>query len=231
MNISDLVHIIEKVGPFRGMAEEEIRSLILSGQMLDFQREAVIFREEEPCAGLHVLLKGQVQLCKISQGGQISILSVMDPIVMFNEVAALDGGPNPVTAFAGSPSTLWKILPETLHAFLMGHPLVQAGLLKVLASRNRLLIEHVQDLSFRSVLSRTAKLLLELSANGGQTVDRRAHPNYQLAARISTVPEALSRSLRSLNAEKSIELTKHTIIVLNTQRLMEVAHVTPFVFS
>ena len=72
------------------------------------------------------------------------------------------------------------------------------GLLNVLATRNRLLMEHYEDLSFRSVVGRTSKLLLDLSRDGQVDIDRQAHPNVELAARVAAGPEAFSRSLSML---------------------------------
>ena len=56
------------------------------------------------CAGMFVLLAGQVHLRKLGPQGQESILAVIEPVIMFNEVAVLDGGPNLTTAVAAQDS-------------------------------------------------------------------------------------------------------------------------------
>ena len=83
----------------------------------------------------------------------------------------------------------------------------------MLAERNRLIVAQYYDLSFRSVLARTAKLLLELSQNGQQTIHRRDNPIHMLAARIATVPEAVSRALKEIEKQGAISMTRSTIEV------------------
>ncbi|NIT56037.1 MAG: helix-turn-helix domain-containing protein, partial [Aliifodinibius sp.] len=65
----------------------------------------------------------------------------------------------------------------------------------------------------RPVKARTAKLLLDLSSYGTQPVDRITHSNQILAARISTVPEAVSRSIKILRDTGAIQTTRSQIIV------------------
>jgi len=172
-----------------------------------------------------VLFEGSVHLCKLTPGGQESILGVIDPVIMFNEVAALDGGPNPTTAAAVQDCVLWNVQYESFQALMRRLPVVGFGLLRVLASRNRLLISRYEDLTCRTVIARAAKILLELSENGQKPVNRREHPNRILAARTATVPEPFSRAIRILQDEKVITCTRTSIIVDNADRLACLAHV------
>ena len=98
-----------------------------------------------------------------------------------------------------------------------------------LAGRNRRLISHFEDLSFRTVVARAAKLLLELSQAGTQPIDRRKHPNHQLAARIATVPEAFSRALKSFKTTGIVQATTRQILVDQPNRLEEISSSTPWI--
>jgi len=174
---------------------------------------------------MFVLLHGQVQLCKISLQGQISILSVINPIIMFNEVSALDGGLNPVTAIASQDSIIWQISSEKLQDLIIQYPRIGLGLLRVLSSRNRKLISLFQDLSFRPLLSRTAKLLLEISEQGKLKINRKDNPNYHLASRLSTVPEAFSRCLKIFRQKNLITSDTHKIEILDVNHLRQIGMV------
>jgi len=221
--IDQLTQLLLNVKQFARIPEREVREFILAGQMFTVPAGAVIFNAEEPCAGLYVLLRGQVQLCRISLEGQMSIITVFDPVIMFNEVAALDGGPNPVTAMALAETSLWRVSADGLQDFLLQHPNICLELLRVMAGRNRRLVTHFQDLSFCTVQARAAKLLLELSENGCRTVDRRQQPNHRLAARIATVPEAFSRALKALREVGAVEVLPRTIRVLDLVSLSRLA--------
>jgi CRP-like cAMP-binding protein len=186
-----------------------------------------VFLENEPSEGLFVLLEGRMQLCKLSPAGQISILAVYEPVRMLNEVSALDQGPNPLTVIALEDSLVWNMSPHGLEALLLRYPVVSLGRLRMLANRNRRLVARFEDLSFRSVLARAAKLLLELSAEGQRAIDRRKHPNYQLAARIATVPEAFSRSLKVFRQAGAIHCSPQQIYIRDGLHLRQVAQVGP----
>jgi CRP/FNR family transcriptional regulator len=227
MDIDFLTRQLCQVEHFRRLSTEQCREIVTAGQVRHFQRDQVVFLEDEPCAGLCVLLEGKVQLCKLSPQGQVSILTILEPVKMFNEVAALDGGPNPATVVAIDESAVWQISAADLQSIILRYPGVGLGLLRVLAARNRLLVSQFEDLSFRTVLARAAKLLVELSQGGAHPIDRRKNPNHQLAARIATVPEAFSRSLRVFKDARDITCSDRQIIVANPAHLLQIAQVGP----
>lgn len=224
-SISDLVKRLRGVRHFQHIQEEELVQIVRMGQILRVPAQSVLFQEDAPNAGLHVLLSGRVQVCKLSPQGQNAILAIFDPVVMFNEVAALDRGLNPVTAMTIEESTIWCLNTDTLDQLVLRYPQVGLGMLRVLAARNRHLVEQYGDVAFRSVLARAAKLLLELSADGTQVIDRRKHPIHQMAARISTVPEAFSRSLKVFRTNGSIHCAGSTIEVRIPDELKATAEI------
>ena len=227
IDISKLAERLEQVDHFRDLQPGEVQSIVKSGRILTFRPGEVIFTEEEPSAGLCVLLSGRVQLCMLSPQGQISILAIFEPVIMFNEVSALDGDPNPATVICLEPTIIWNMPAADVKRLFLQYPAIGLGIARVLARRNRRLVRQYQDLSFRSVLARSARLLLELSQNGQQKIDRRRYPNHQLAAQISTVPEAFSRSLRVFRSGADIHTTDQTIEVLHPSRLLEIAQIGP----
>lgn len=218
-----LAAMMRQVAHFRRLPQTELQRILSAGQTRRYEREETLFVEGEPCAGLFVILAGQTQLCKYGPQGQISIIALLDPVIMFNEVAALDGGPNPVTAVATVETFVWRVDADGFAAILLRHADLALGLLQVLARRNRQLTHLYEDLSFRPVLSRAAKLLLELGRERGGRIERRRHTNAQMAARISTVPEAFSRSLRLLREANLICCAEREIVVLDARGLARVA--------
>jgi CRP-like cAMP-binding protein len=222
LSLVNLLATMRQVEHFRELPDKELLDIIQGGRIEDYSSNEFLFVENEPCAGLFVLLTGQVHLCKHSIQGQKSIISIIDPVLMFNEVATLDEGPNPVTAVAAQSSRVWRIDEKGLDDLIIRYPRLGIGLLRILAGRNRLLVSQFEDLSFRPVLARTAKLLLQLSENGHHTIDRRSHPNHQMAALLSTVPEAFSRALKQLRKEGLITTTDKSITVHHPKLLDQI---------
>lgn len=213
-DLPDLTTRLWRVEHFRRLPEADVRAIVTAGRVRRFAADEIIFAEGEPCAGMFVLLKGQVQLRKLGPQGQESILAIIEPVIMFNEVAVLDEGTNPVTARASQDCMIWQVGCAAFQELLTRYPVVGLGLLRVLATRNRFLVSQYEDLSFRTVQSRAAKLLLDLSDRGARPIDRRKHPNHEMAARIATVPEAFSRALNTFRRTGCITSTHATITVL-----------------
>lgn len=223
--IGNLVARMGRLPHFNDLTQADLEQVVGSGLIRAHPAETVLMREQDPCSGLFVLLSGQVYLYKTGPEGQENILAVVKPVIMFNEVAVLDGGPNPVTAITSQKSELWHITCDGFNALIRRYPAIALGLLPVLAARNRFMISQYEDLSFRSVRGRLAKLLLDLSENGKAVIDRRQHTITGLAARIATVPEAVSRSLSALRETGLIHSDRWAIEVRQPEALAALAQI------
>lgn len=218
----DLVERLASVEHFRGLSRAEREAIVLAGRIQRVSKGSILFLEGEPCAGMFVLLEGQVNLCKGIAQGQENIVAVIKPIIMFNEVAALDGGPNPVSARATKDCLLWRISFEAFQELLQRLPNVCLGLLHVLARRNRLLLEQYENLTY-PILARLARLLLDLSQGGRIPINRRQCSLEEIARRIATAPEVVSRTLNLLQAQGGIAYDRKHITILSPQKLAELA--------
>jgi len=220
-----LIHNLSSVSHFRKLPLSSIREIVSAGGMHTYFPGKVIFGESEPCAGLFVLLRGQVHLCKISRQGQESIVDVIEPVIMFNEVAALDGGPNPFTAVANTPCIAWTIQVERFHPLMERYPILGLSLLKVLAARSRKLLNFCEDVAFRSVTGRTAKILLDISNRGMMPINRKEYSNKILAARAATVSEPLCRVIQTLHHSGVIHASRSKITVCDPVELTRLADI------
>jgi CRP/FNR family transcriptional regulator len=226
-NPKKLAEMMGTVPHFQKMPLHDLLDIVRAGSIVRKYHEDVIFREFEPCAGLYVLLKGQVHLYKNGPEGQEYILSVLSPVTMFNEVAVLDEGDNPGTAIAQGDCLLWKVRCQDFRDLLQKYPQVSFGLLPILARRNRWLISQYEDLCFLTVRARTAKLLLEFSHNGELEIDRRELRIQEIAARIFTSAEVVSRTISLLATRGMIDSDRQSIVVRDAGALAKLAYLDP----
>lgn len=225
-SVNELVELLGRIKHFQDLSVAERTDFVRAGRVRTFPAGTIIYREGDPVAGLFVLLGGLVHMVKLGLQGQQSIIAEIKPIIMFNEVAVLDGGANPATAVAVQDCVVWWIGPDVFQTFLQRYPVLGLALLRLLAARMRMLLGHYEDLASRSVIARAAKLLLDLSARGSQPILRRHYTNAFLAARIATAPEVFSRALRWLCQQGAITCTRATITVRNVKALEELVHGT-----
>jgi CRP/FNR family transcriptional regulator len=223
--IDELAERMKSLPHFSRLSISDLISLVKAGEIKRVDEGQCLFEEGMPCNGLYVVLSGEVKLQKIGPEGQNYIMAVIEPISMVNEVAVLDKGPNPATAIVGVDSRVWHISYDGFEVLMDKFPQIAVGLLPILAKRNRWLISQYENLSFLPVRARTAKLLLDISDDGKKLVDRQGYPVHEMAGRISTAPEVLSRAMRSLKDDGYIDYDREEIEIVNASGLKKIAYI------
>ncbi|HEX7363716.1 MAG TPA: Crp/Fnr family transcriptional regulator [Dehalococcoidia bacterium] len=168
---------------------------------------------------LYIVASGAAKMFKTSAEGKEQILSIARPGDSVNDVAVFDGGPNLVAAQAMSPVVLYGLSKSHLEKILVEYPQVANNVIKVLANRVRYLVSLVEDLSFKHVIGRIAKILLQYGsgAESGQRLTQQ-----DMAAMAGTVREVVGRSLKVLEEEKAIKLDHHRIIITDEEALKRI---------
>ena len=183
-------------------------------------RAEMVLLEGESDANLYFISSGVVKVFKTSAEGKEQILSIVRPGESFNDVPIFDGGPNPVSAQAMGPVLLYGIKKNDIEAILRNHPKIALNVIKVLAIRVRHLVLLVEDLSFKHVIGRVAKILLE---HIGGEIDRGPRLTQQeMAAMAGTAREVVGRSLKTLEEEGAIKLDRHRIVITDKEALKEI---------
>ncbi|OIO88118.1 MAG: hypothetical protein AUK03_16865 [Anaerolineae bacterium CG2_30_64_16] len=218
--------LLRRVPYFTSLAGELLAALANVAVPRRFDRGQIIFLDGEPCAGLFIVARGQVKIFKVSLGGREQILHRVGPGGTFNDVAVLDGGPNPASAAATTEACLWVIARADIQRLAQAHPALAWALIESVARRTRHLVEMVEDLALRSVKARLAKLLLAEAARASDQdeIDRsQMVTQAEMAARLGTVREMVGRALRELTDEKLITLDRHRIVISDRAGLEAVA--------
>jgi CRP/FNR family transcriptional regulator len=136
-----------------------------------YQAGATVFTEGGDCAGFHVVLEGLVRIYRVSSEGRLHTLSLLRPYSTFNEVAAVDGGPNPYNAVAVTTASILQIGHRQLMRLMTNEPTLLNQYVQSLAHVNREYIERLEDMTFRTIPSRLAKLFLHESTYADQIAE------------------------------------------------------------
>lgn len=233
------VGLLKKIPYFASLEPsdlEKIKSLISEKK---FHRNEIIFLEGHPCPGIHFVISGRVKIFKTSVEGKEQVLAVMEPFDSFNDVPLFDGGPNPASAQAVEPSVVYIVQKGNMLSIIHQYPSVALAVLRVFAERLRHLTLLVEDLSFRRVTSRLAKILLQYAQRYGESPARATSVTLQsppralglkqritqqeLAAMVGTAREMISRSLKALEEEGAIKMERHKILIHDPQLLREIS--------
>jgi CRP/FNR family cyclic AMP-dependent transcriptional regulator len=214
---NNLTHLFGSVPYFSHLDATTLDAVAGSAIRRRYAKGQMLFLEGDPCAGLYVVEGGRIRLLRLSVGGKEQVVKLLGPGEFFNEVAVLDGGPNPVSAMAAIESTLWVIDRHRMLDLLGTYPALAAGVIENLASRARHLLSLVEDLSLRTVSARLAKLLLTQAGEGGEAPRRLTQ--QEMASQVGTVREMVSRVLRGFEEKGLIRFERHRIMVLDREGL------------
>jgi CRP/FNR family transcriptional regulator len=188
-----------------------------------YEGGSAIFWEEEPSTGLFIVQDGCVKICRHSADGREHILRLIYAGDSFNEVAAMDGGPNPATAMALTDVMLWTLPRRELIRVTHEYPELAWAFVENMARRARFLVAKVEDLSMRSVKGRLARLLLEQAHHSDTEALPRLLTQEEMANQLGTVREMVGRALRSLADDGILAFDRHRITILDVARLTDEA--------
>ncbi len=203
-----------------GLDESALRQIAESAAWKVYPPNAVIFWEGDNESNLYFLQYGSLKAMKTSPDGREQVLRFLYAGEVFNEVGALARKPNPATAIALEESGVWLLQRHALDKILLEHPQVALQIIENMADKIVGLVTLAADLSLKTVEARFAKLLLD--AAEGDVIERRRWTNQtELAARLGTVPDVLSRVIRELTKAGLIEMDRQSIRILDRAGLAE----------
>lgn len=213
------VKFLKSIPYFSGLNPAELDSIRQFIFEKTAERGEIILLEGEPAKALFFVVSGAVKVFKTSAEGKEQILNIVRPGESFNDVPIFDEGPNPASAQAMGPIALYGIRKRELKVTLQNHPQVVLSIIKVLAGQVRQLLSLVEDLSFRHVIGRVARILLEQAGDGAGSRPRLTR--QEMAAMAGTAREVVGRSLKALEEKRMIRLEHHRIVITDKEALQE----------
>ena len=129
-----------------------------------------------------------------------------------------------MTVVALEKISAWAIEGAALVDLSRRYPALALACLEHLSARILYYVQLVEDLGLRSVQSRIAHTLLNHAElrDGVLIVPRRSWTTLdEMATRLGTVRDVLSRSLNVLETEGILHLERSQIVILDPQKLLE----------
>lgn len=219
------VHIrntLQRLRHFSELPEEVQQALSASAQRRHFDAGQVIYVEGEPADSIFILESGWVKATRMTREGREQAMMFLRPVEVFGDIAVFTGTGYPGTVVALEDVEAWVIPARTVLDLLPRHPALAQAVIRHLGERVLHYISLVEDLSLRSVEARLAHTLLQNAENrdGQLVVPRRDWTTFdEMAIRLGTVRDVLSRAVKTLEAEGLLRVEKRVIIVLDPEGL------------
>jgi len=212
----EYVRTLRRLPLFNDLSDAELALIAEGVSRLYFEEGTVIFGEGDVCHELLIVEEGEVKLVKSALNGRQQLLGIERKGSALAEVAVFDGGRYPATAEATSSTKLLRLSADSFRKICVNNPEMALKVFKVLAHRLRHLVGLVEELSFSTVRARLIAYLVRLAEQAGNPTPRGIcfqlnENNEELAARLGTVRELISRNLGRLHGERLIEMNKRTV--------------------
>lgn len=204
-----------RVPLFAGLTEEEVASLARRAVEKRYAAGEVLFYEGEPCTGLFLIGQGSVKIYKTSGSGREIMLAIDTAPSSVAEVPLFDGGPYPATVSAVNDVVAYIVSKQDFHAVCLQNPNLSLKVLAVVGRRLRHLVRIVESVTFGSVRQRLAGALLEFGDQAGSDVFDLPVTHEELALRLGTVREVVSRNLSRFQAEGLLRVQRREVHLLD----------------
>jgi CRP/FNR family transcriptional regulator, dissimilatory nitrate respiration regulator len=222
------IELLKRCPLFAELKEEDLKRMRAVASLRRVGRKEILFGEGEEAKGFYVVLSGKVKLYKMSPEGKEQILHIVSAPDAFAEAALFLEGNYPAFAEALADSQLLFFPKRDFIQLIEKNPQLSINMIVSLSHFLRRFASLIEELSLKEVSSRLAKYLIDLSlksAKEGKSpkeVDLDLSKN-QLAAKLGTISETLSRTLTKMKAKGIIDVKKDRILILNRGLLEEVA--------
>jgi CRP/FNR family transcriptional regulator len=203
---------------------------VLAGHAVErtLRRDEILFIAGERATGIYVIAAGSVRAFRSGADGREQIIHVERAGATVGELPLFDDQPYPSTVAAEEVCSVIFLDRQTVLEMCHAHPEVAIAALRVLCRRLRKCAALVETLSLRPVGQRLALWILnEANQQGRKKGNRSAFDlnlsKEQLAARVGSVREVVSRAMARLDEKGLIRTDGQRIHVPDIRRLTEFA--------
>lgn len=210
---------------FRELPVEQRKEIAVSCRAHQYSDKHQIVAHGDRSTDVYFVVSGQVRATIFSVSGKEVTFRDIGPGEMFGDLSAIDGEPRSASVITLADSLILLMPGEAFIKVLHNHPEICLATLKDLAYLVRLLTERIVEMSTLGVKNRIHAELLRLAQRGkseNNTVVISPIPTHaNIASRVSTHREAVTRELNDLAQSGLLERQSGTLIIKDMKRLVQ----------
>lgn len=212
--------LLEKFDFFARLPEDERDHLLDAVVYRDVKADTVMVEENMSCHGVTFVISGEFRAYKISENGrEVSLYSIKPGETCVMTIACLLGlnhSTSPLSVMASQDSRIAVIPADKFRYIYSLSPYLQQYVFKNVISKLYDIINLVEQLTFKSVTERLRDYLIENTGSGTRPV---YSTHAELAAKLGTSREVITRKLGDLEHEGFVRTERGKIVVLRHENL------------
>jgi CRP/FNR family transcriptional regulator, cyclic AMP receptor protein len=214
---------LAKISLFRSLDDSDIAKLDTQCTWRRASANEWIITYQDESDDVFFVVSGLVQVKIQAISGRETLLREIVAGEYFGELAAIDGNPRSSGILAVTETTIARMPAKIFRAAILSNSDLCDQLLRHFTSQIRKLANRVNEYSTLDVRARLYAELLRLARpdrrDGNRALVTPPPPHADLAARISTRREAISRELKSLERSGLVERHRGGIVLADVSGL------------
>lgn len=210
------------------VSNETLRRIDRNAKRLSFSKGQEIIAPSDELNDVFILLSGLARVSVFSASGKAVNFRRVDPGDLFGEFSAIDGQKRSASVEAVEPCTALCMSSELFRDLMEADPAFMNSVLNHLVMLLRSMTARIVEFSTLAVTNRIHTELLRMARAAyvdGEAYEINPAPTHsEIAGRISTHREAVSREISRLKQLGILERRGRSLIVKDFQRLERMVH-------
>ena len=215
----DTADFLATVPLFSGLPPDELQQFAAITREKTYPKSSVILFEDDPGDSLFVIRSGRVKVVLVGEDGREVILGVLGVGDHFGELSLIDDQPRSAHVIAMEDSSLLVLRRDDFRRRVESSPTVAWTLLSELSRRLRRADGKIGGLVLLDVPGRIARLLLDMSEEGGSETIEKPLTHQTIAQMIGASRETVSRAMREFQDQGWIGVERRKIRVADREGL------------
>lgn len=221
---TDKISALRRTALFGELHETELSALAERAIERRLARDELLFVAGDEAQGVFVIVSGSVRAYREGLDGREQVIHVERAGATVAELPVFDDQPYPSTVAAEEETQVLFIDKRDVRRLCLEYPEIALAALKLMAGRLRKCAALVEALSLREVDQRLARWLLGEARVRGQRTGNVIEvalvlTNQQIAARIGSVREVVSRALARLQQNGLVTVEGRTVRITDEDAL------------
>ena len=222
------IDLLRRCPLFAGLKEEDLKRIRAIASLKKVGKKEILFSDGEEARGFYVILSGKIKLYKVSAEGKEQILHIVSAPDAFAEAALFLEGSYPAFAEALTDCQLLFFPKRDFIRLIEKNPQLSINMIVTLSHYLKRFASLIEELSLKEVSARVAKYLIDLQMKSTKEGKSPKEVELdlsktQLALKLGTISETLSRTLAKMKAKGIIDVKRNKILILNRGTLEELA--------
>jgi len=211
---------------FQNLDSEELELLCANSYSKVYEKDEVIFFENDSVKKLYFLINGKVKLSMLSAEGKEKVLTILQEGDIFGELSLFDEDPHPLTAEVMDDARLLIIPWNEMEKMIIKRPTLAIKIIEALSKKTRLLTSQVRELVFQDAAGRLASLISRLAEDFGReieagTVIDLVLTHQEIANLIGSSRVTVTKLINKFIDEGMLTIKKRKIIIKDFESLGE----------